>query len=42
MLGKLIGWFSTILINIGGSGTEQMCVGFLHEVEIPEELKELD
>lgn len=32
--------FRKILINYGQHGTKQMCAGFLHEVEIPEELKD--
>ena len=37
---RILNFLRTFLIKFGQLGTEQMCVGFLYEVEIPQELKE--
>lgn len=37
---RLLEFLRAFLINLGQFGTEQMCAGFLHEVEIPVELNE--
>lgn len=40
MIEKLFNFLRIFLIKFGQQGTKQMCVGFLYEVEIPQELKE--
>ena len=40
---NLFGFFtSKLLVSIGGAGVSRMCFGFLHEVEVPKELKNLN
>lgn len=40
MVEAVVGAVRNLLIKLGNSGSQTMCVGFFHEVELPEELKE--
>lgn len=40
MVEAIVNVVRAVLIKLGNSGSQTLCVGFLHEVELPEELKE--